>query len=393
VTQDLDALTQAIPLSLYIHLPWCVKKCPYCDFNSHEFNSAELAEKPYIEALIRDLQFDLGKLSNREVSSIFIGGGTPSLFSVNAISKVLATVRTELDLKPGLEITLEANPGTAEAERFEGYREEGVNRLSIGVQSFDDQKLKSLGRIHNGEEALRAIELAKQSGFDNFNLDLMYGLPEQSVEEALSDLQIACSQSATHISWYQLTIEPNTVFYKQTPALPAHEESWEMQRQGQKFLADNLYGQYEISAYARKDKQCLHNMNYWQFGDYLGIGAGAHGKLSNIEENEITRFARHRMPTAYMEKAGSAKVVVEQKLLNKEDIVLEFMMNIFRLETGFSSTLFCERSGLSYAEIQPFLDNAVARGFIVRDQNRVKPTDLGKNYLNDLLEIFMSDAN
>jgi putative oxygen-independent coproporphyrinogen III oxidase len=393
VTQDVDVLTQAIPLSLYIHLPWCVKKCPYCDFNSHEFNSAELAEKPYVDALIRDLQFDLAKISKREVSSIFIGGGTPSLFSVDAIRKVLTTIRTELDLKPGLEITLEANPGTAEAERFEGYREVGVNRLSIGIQSFDDQKLKSLGRIHNGEESLQAIELAKQSGFDNFNLDLMYGLPEQSIDEALLDLEIACSQSATHISWYQLTIEPNTVFYKQTPVLPAHEESWEMQRQGQKFLADNHYRQYEISAYARKDKQCLHNMNYWQFGDYLGIGAGAHGKLSNIENNEITRFARHRIPAAYMQKAGSAKVVVDEKLLKKEDIVLEFMMNIFRLESGFSSTLFSERSGISYAEIQPLLDKAVARDFIILDQHGVKPTDLGKNYLNDLLEIFMSDAD
>jgi putative oxygen-independent coproporphyrinogen III oxidase len=385
-------LTSDIPLSLYIHLPWCVKKCPYCDFNSHEFTSTDLKESSYTDALIRDLEFELPVVSGRRIESIFIGGGTPSLFSAEALEKLLAAVRANSQLNPDAEITLEANPGTAEAERFQAYHEIGINRLSIGVQSFDDAKLRALGRIHGADEALVAIQMAKDSGFENFNIDLMFGLPGQSIDEAMTDLNTAFEQSATHISWYQLTIEPNTVFYKQRPSLPIHDAIWEMQTKGQQFLSDMAYKQYEISAYSLKDKQCDHNLNYWQFGDYLGIGAGAHGKLTNIETNQIIRFARHRIPESYMQKAGSGDVIVEEKLLADDDIVLEFMMNIFRLNDGFSSSLFAQRTGLAAEELQSLLKMAIERGFVEMEDDEIKPSELGRNYLNELLEIFIPDT-
>ena len=385
-------LTSDIPLSLYIHLPWCVKKCPYCDFNSHEFTPTDLKESSYTDALIRDLEFELPEVSGRRIESIFIGGGTPSLFSAEALEKLLAAVRANSQLNPDAEITLEANPGTAEAERFQAYHEIGINRLSIGVQSFDDEKLSALGRIHGADDALAAIQMAKDSGFENFNIDLMFGLPGQSIDEAMTDLNTAFEQSATHISWYQLTIEPNTVFYKQRPSLPVHDAIWEMQTQGQQFLSDMAYKQYEISAYSMKNKQCGHNLNYWQFGDYLGIGAGAHGKLTNIEANQISRFARHRIPESYMQKAGSGDVIVEEKLLADDDIVLEFMMNVFRLNDGFSSSLFAQRTGLAAEELQSLLKMAIERGFVEMEDDEIKPSELGRNYLNELLEIFMPEA-
>jgi putative oxygen-independent coproporphyrinogen III oxidase len=385
-------LTSDIPLSLYIHLPWCVKKCPYCDFNSHEFTSTDLKESSYTDALIRDLEFELPAVSGRRIESIFIGGGTPSLFSAEALEKLLAAVRANSQLNPDAEITLEANPGTAEAERFQAYHEIGINRLSIGVQSFDDSKLRALGRIHGADEALVAIQMAKDSGFENFNIDLMFGLPGQSIDEAMTDLNTAFEQAATHISWYQLTIEPNTVFYKQRPSLPIHDAIWEMQTKGQQFLSDMAYKQYEISAYSLKEKQCGHNLNYWQFGDYLGIGAGAHGKLTNIETNQIIRFARHRIPESYMQKAGSGDVIVEEKLLADDDIVLEFMMNIFRLNDGFSSSLFAQRTGLAAEELQSLLKMAIERGFVEMEDDEIKPSELGRNYLNELLEIFIPDT-
>ena len=388
-----DLLLQEPPLSLYLHLPWCVKKCPYCDFNSHEFKSTGFKESSYIDALIRDLEFENPKISERQIDSVFIGGGTPSLFSAEALAKVFTAVRANLQLNPDAEITLEANPGTAEAERFRAYHEIGINRLSIGVQSFDDVKLAALGRIHGADEALDAIQMAKDSGFENFNIDLMFGLPGQSIDEAMVDLNTAFEQAATHISWYQLTIEPNTVFYKQTPSLPVHDAIWEMQTQGQQLLSDMAYKQYEISAYSMKDKQCGHNLNYWQFGDYLGIGAGAHGKLTNIETNQISRFARHRIPESYMQNAGSSDVIVEKKILADDDIILEFMMNAFRLNDGFSSSLFAQRTGIAVEELQHLLVTAIERGLVNIDGEKIKPTELGKNYLNDLLEIFMPDSD
>jgi putative oxygen-independent coproporphyrinogen III oxidase len=382
-------LNQEPPLSLYIHLPWCVKKCPYCDFNSHEFRSGALAETEYVDALLRDIEFELPRITDRQITSVFIGGGTPSLFSAEALERLLSAMRSQLNIRAGIEMTLEANPGTAEAGRFQAYHEIGINRLSIGVQSFDDEKLSKLGRIHNANEALQAIQMAREAGFENINIDLMFALPGQGIDEAMQDLQRACSQPVTHISWYQLTIEPNTVFYKQRPVLPVDDAIWEMQTQGQGLLADKDYGQYEISAYAMPGRQCQHNLNYWQFGDYLGIGAGAHGKLSDKDLNQIRRFARHRLPDRYMQKAGSSEAIVEERELQQDDIILEFMMNAFRLREGFSHSLFSTHTGLSIEEIRPLLDRVGAHDFILQDKEHIKATKKGRDYLNELLQIFM----
>ncbi len=382
-------LSEEPPLSLYVHLPWCVKKCPYCDFNSHEISTATLAEKKYVEALIRDIEFELPRIGTRRITSIFIGGGTPSLFSPGILDKLLNAFRSKLNLSPKLEITLEANPGTAEAGRFVAYNDIGINRLSIGVQSFDDEKLSSLGRIHNASDALKAIQLARTAGFENINIDIMFGLPGQTIDEGLADLINAISQPVTHISWYQLTIEPNTVFYKHPPSLTADEDVWTMQKRGQDLLADKGYEQYEISAYAKSNRQCGHNLNYWQFGDYLGIGAGAHGKLTDLKENLIRRFARHRIPDAYMQKAGSNQAVADEKIVLKDDIILEFMMNALRLRDGFSTSLFSTRTSLPISYIQPLLDIAQARELVMCEKDHIKPTEKGLSYLNELLEIFM----
>jgi len=346
-------------------------------------------DRQYAQALVQDLEFVQAAVVDRQISSIFVGGGTPSLFSARALEKVLDAVRSQFQLTPQLEITLEANPGTAEAERFKEYREIGVNRLSIGVQSFENAKLHSLGRIHDTGTGLNAIQMARAAGFENINLDLMFGLPGQSIDEALVDIRTACTQPVTHISWYQLTIEANTVFYTQPPELPGEDELWEMQKQGQGILADRGFDQYEISAYARTGRQCRHNLNYWQFGDYLGIGAGAHGKLTDAGSNQIRRFARHRLPEAYMQKAGGKDVIVEEKVLSQGDIVLEFMLNALRLCKGFSPSLFAMNTGISMEYIQPLLDTAAVRGFILYESNIIKATETGKNYLNDLLQIFM----
>ncbi len=388
-SHSVEGLNHEPPLSLYIHLPWCVKKCPYCDFNSHEFRSATLAEKTYTRALIQDLEYSLPGIVQRQITSVFIGGGTPSLFSAAALAEMLHAVRARFSLKPETEITLEANPGTAEAERFKVYREIGINRLSIGVQSFDDGKLSSLGRIHDGNEALRAIGMAVEAGFKNINIDLMFGLPGQTLDEALTDLRTACAQPVTHISWYQLTIEANTVFYRYPPPLPVDDELWKMQMQGLDFLNDEGFDQYEISACARTDRQCHHNLNYWRFGDYLGIGAGAHSKLTDAGNNQIRRFVRHRLPEAYMQKAGGREVIVEERPLAREDVILEFMMNALRLREGFSSSLFSAHTGLEIEDIRPLLDIAGTRGFILLQGDVIKATEIGKNHLNELLQIFM----
>ncbi len=379
------------PLSLYIHLPWCIKKCPYCDFNSHATNKEAFPEGAYVDALISDLESELPRIWGRPIVSIFIGGGTPSLFSTKVINRLMAALRERLTFYHNTEVTMEANPGTAEADRFKAYRESGINRLSIGVQSFDDEKLKALGRIHNSDEALSAIAMAKDAGFDEINLDLMFGLPEQSIDQSMSDLEVAMEQQPTHLSWYQLTIEPNTVFYSKPPVLPVDDLLWEMQQQGQAYLADKGFDQYEVSAYARKEgnHQCQHNQNYWQFGDYLGIGAGAHGKLTHVAEGKIERYVRHRIPQSYIDKVAQSNAVIETRKLARDELPLEFMMNALRLNQGFHPSTFIEHTGLPLKHIQKQLEIAEERALIEWDINMIKPTETGHRYLNDLIELFM----
>lgn len=377
------------PLSLYIHLPWCVKKCPYCDFNSHEISTSALEEEHYIDAVIRDLESELPRIWGRTIISIFIGGGTPSLFSPQSLDKLLSAVRARLNFRPDLEITLEANPGTAEAEKFRGFREAGINRLSLGVQSFNDQHLKVLGRIHDSSEALHAIELTKAAGFENFNIDLMFGLPGQTINQALNDLEIAVKHTPTHLSWYQLTIEPNTVFNAKPPLLPNDDDIWSMQEQGQSFLEGEGYKQYEISAYSKDKQVSLHNMNYWQFGDYLGIGAGAHGKITNVAESKVERFTRHKIPKRYMELVNAGTAVTETKVVNYDELPLEFMMNALRLKEGVPSYLFSERTGLLLKSVEKELALAEERGLLDWQLKQLKSTSKGLRYLNELLDLFV----
>lgn len=380
------------PLSLYIHLPWCIKKCPYCDFNSHATDKQDFPEERYIDVLIRDLESELPRIWGRPIISIFIGGGTPSLFSAEAIERLMTALRSRLTFYHNTEITMEANPGSAEAERFKAYRASGINRLSIGVQSFDDEKLKRLGRVHDRTEALNAITMAKEAGFDEINIDLMFGLPEQSIADALSDLEVAMEQETTHLSWYQLTIEPNTVFYSQLPILPKDELLWELQQQGQAFLSENGFKQYEISAYAKAegDHRCRHNLNYWQFGDYLGIGAGAHGKLTHVVEGKIERYSRHRIPQRYIDKVMQQNAITETRLLSRDELPLEFMMNGLRLNAGFQSSLFNEYTGLLLSQIEESLNIAEEKSLIEWSIDNIKPTAIGHRYLNDLLQLFMN---
>jgi len=381
--------TQTIPLSLYVHLPWCVRKCPYCDFNSHETGHAAPKETAYVDTLIRDLESELPRIWGRRITSIFIGGGTPSLFSAEAINRLLAGLRARLNFYPDTEITLEANPGTAEAEKFRGFRETGVNRLSIGVQTFNDEKLQRLGRIHDAEEALGAIQMAKAAEFENFNVDIMFGLPDQTVAQALADLQMTIAQGPTHISWYQLTLEPNTVFHAKPPALPDDDLISQMQDEGQQLLADKGYAQYEISAYARDGHQCVHNLNYWQFGDYLGIGAGAHSKLTDVAAGKVIRTARHRLPERYLALAGTDAAITERKELDADDLKLEFMMNALRLNAGVHPSSFLQRTGMPLNVVEQELDTAGTRGLLEWDIHSLKPTTQGRHYLNNLLQIFM----
>jgi len=380
------------PLSLYVHLPWCVRKCPYCDFNSHEAGHNALKEKVYVDALVRDLETELPQIWGRRINTIFIGGGTPSLFSAEAIDQLLAELRARLNFYPDIEITMEANPGTAEAEKFRAFRKSGINRLSIGVQSFDNEKLKQLGRIHDADEAKLAIQMAKSAGFAEINIDIMFGLPGQTIEQALSDLQTAIDHQPQHISWYQLTIEPNTVFYSKPPVLPEDDLIWEMQERGQELLAQHGYLQYEISAYAKKNHQCLHNLNYWQFGDYLGIGAGAHGKLTDVAAGTVTRKAKHRIPERFIELAGKDDVIGDRKILNRDDLKLEFMMNVLRLRDGVHPSLFLQHTGLPVSDIQSQLEAAEAKGLLEWNIQTLKPTTKGQRYLNDLLQLFMLEV-
>jgi putative oxygen-independent coproporphyrinogen III oxidase len=373
------------PLSLYIHIPWCVRKCPYCDFNSHESRGA-LPEREYVAALIRDLELSLPLIWGRKVYTIFFGGGTPSLLSGESIAEILRNVRMLLPLDLGAEITLEANPGTVEAERFAAYRGAGVNRLSMGIQSFNDTHLQALGRIHSADEAKRAIDIA-QRHFDNFNLDLMYALPKQSLEQALQDVRTALTFKPRHLSCYHLTLEPNTLFHRNPPSLPDDDASSDMQQHIEDMLAASGYQHYETSAFAQPKHRARHNLNYWKFGDYLGIGAGAHSKLSF--PGKIIRQARYKQPRAYMQQVDQGAPVQTENKVGSEELGFEFMMNALRLNEGFDSVLFSERTSLSLLGIQRELDEAERRGLIFRDHQLIAPTKLGQRFLNDLLEIFL----
>jgi putative oxygen-independent coproporphyrinogen III oxidase len=371
------------PLALYVHIPWCVRKCPYCDFNSHE-RSGQLPEKEYLEALFRDLEASLPQVWGRRVISVFIGGGTPSLFSPASIDALLSGVRARLALDPGAEITLEANPGTVEAARFRGFRAAGVNRISIGVQSFDQRMLAALGRIHSADEARRAIEAALSS-FDSVNIDLMYALPGQTPAMARADLDEALRFGLPHVSAYQLTIEPNTVFWSKRPELPEHDVAADMQLAAEQSLRAAGYEHYETSAFARPGRRCRHNLNYWQFGDYLGIGAGAHGKLSFPDR--VTRHARAKQPNEYMKPDAR----VEESVVSVEELPFEFMLNALRLVDGFEVQLFSERTGLPNQVIQSRLETVEKKGLLERDWKRIRPSERGRRFLNDLLEAFLPD--
>jgi putative oxygen-independent coproporphyrinogen III oxidase len=374
------------PLALYIHIPWCVRKCPYCDFNSHAAGP-QLPEEEYVDALLADLDIDLQHVHGRPLTSIFFGGGTPSLFSDRALGRLLEGVERRIAFAPDIEITLEANPGTFEQAKFKGYRALGINRLSIGVQSFQEAKLKALGRIHDGGEAIRAADMARAAGFDNFNLDLMHGLPEQSIEDALFDLRTAIAQAPTHLSWYQLTMEPNTVFWSQPPQLPEDDLLWDIQEAGQALLAAEGYTQYEVSAYARPGKQARHNLNYWTFGDFLGIGAGAHAKLST-PHGRIQRIWKTRLPKDYLDRSKAFQA--GERVLEADELPFEFLMNVLRLTEGAPSELFSQRTGLPLQQLAEARREAEQRGLLQRDPARLVATPKGQLFLNDLLQLFLA---
>ncbi len=380
-------LTALPPLSLYIHFPWCVRKCPYCDFNSHEAKQGgAFPEQEYLDAVRADLEQALPLIWGRKIYTIFIGGGTPSLMSAAGLDRLLSDVRTLLPLDSDCEITMEANPGTFEAEKFKSYRASGVNRLSIGIQSFNQRHLKALGRIHDDNEAKRAVDIAL-ANFDNFNLDLMYALPSQTLEEARADVETAMAFKPPHLSLYHLTMEPNTLFAKYPPTLPDDDASADMQDMIAELTAANGYGQYEISAYAKEGKRARHNLNYWEFGDYLGIGAGAHSKLSF--PHRILRQARYKQPKAYMEQVKLGAPIQEEYEIQREDMGFEFMLNTLRLHGGFDPNLFSERTGMSINAIDRQLNAAEAKGLLYRDYKIIKPTELGQRFLNDLQEMFL----
>lgn len=374
------SINNNIPLSLYIHFPWCIRKCPYCDFNSHALKD-NLPEDQYISHLLDDLVQDLKyfNLKDRKIHSIFMGGGTPSLFSPEAIYKLLHQIQSRVEFKSNLEITLEANPGTFEQDKFLGFRQAGINRLSIGIQSFQKDKLKALGRIHDDEAALKAIKIAKKSGFENFNIDLMHGLPNQTVEDAMFDIQTALGFLPPHLSWYQLTLEPNTLFYKQPPTLPAEGILADIQDSGGKLLAQHNYNNYEVSAYCQSGRECQHNLNYWQFGDYLGIGTGAHGKIG------LTRTAKNKHPKTYLDKNFISSI----NIIEPNQIIFEFMLNALRLRKLITWDLFTERTGLEPKSISDKLNLLADKNLMVISQQGFALTTLGQRFLNDVLSAFL----
>lgn len=391
MAEDQRMTLPAIPLALYVHLPWCVRKCPYCDFNSHAARGP-LPEAAYVKALLADLEQDLPRVAGRCIDSLFIGGGTPSLFSTEALDRLLSGVRARLALRPDVEITLEANPGAVERGRFAEFRAIGINRLSIGVQSFDAEHLRQLERIHDRRAAVAAAEAAHAAGLENFNLDLLFGLPGQTVERALADIAHALALQPAHLSYYQLTIEPNTRFQRSPPTLPDDATLDAIQRQGQAKLARQGYAQYEVSAYARNGRRCRHNLNYWEFGDYLGIGAGAHSKLTDPVTGTIHRLWKQKHPRAYLDSAGTPTGIGGEEALRPGDLPLEFLMNGLRLVEGVPADLFSARTGLPLTALEPALSQARARGFMESDPARLQPTAWGLRFLNDVLQLFMPDT-
>jgi putative oxygen-independent coproporphyrinogen III oxidase len=380
-------LTALPPLSLYVHFPWCVKKCPYCDFNSHEATGG-FPETEYIDALRTDLEAALPLIWGRKIYTIFIGGGTPSLLSAAGLDRLLSDIRTLLPLDGAAEITMEANPGTFEAEKFKSYRASGINRLSIGIQSFNPRHLHALGRIHDDSEARRAVDIA-HANFDNFNLDLMYALPSQTLDEARQDVTTAIGFAPPHLSLYHLTLEPNTYFAKYPPAIPDDDASAEMQDMIDAETSAAGYLHYEVSAYAQPGRQARHNLNYWQFGDYLGIGAGAHSKLSF--PHRVIRQARYKQPKSYLERIRSGHAIQEEVEIARGELGFEFMLNALRLTDGFEVNLFAERTGLALNMIDKTLNAAEAKGLLYRDHKIIRPTELGQRFLNDLQQMFLTD--
>ncbi|MGH1372286.1 MAG: radical SAM family heme chaperone HemW [Cellvibrionaceae bacterium] len=374
------------PLSLYLHIPWCVRKCPYCDFNSHKAGN-RLPERDYVTAIAQDLQQSLDWVQGRRLESIFIGGGTPSLFSAQAIGELLADAERHIGFSDDIEITMEANPGTFEQDKFTGFRAAGVNRLSIGVQSFSDLHLQQLGRIHGGDDARKAVATARRAGFDNLNLDLMHGLPQQTPIDSEQDLQIALDLAPEHISWYQLTIEPNTEFYSRPPTLPVDDQLADIQDAGEALLSRAGFTHYEVSAYAKDHKRARHNLNYWQYGDYLGLGAGAHGKITLPEEKRILRPQKTRQPEHYLD--AQRPFTAAEREIAPDDMALEFMMNALRLVDGVPSLLLAQRSGIELSDIEPVIEQLRQRKLLVDDNKRLATTRLGQRYLNEVLSAFM----
>jgi putative oxygen-independent coproporphyrinogen III oxidase len=376
------------PLSLYIHWPWCVRKCPYCDFNSHE-SKDPIPEQAYLDALRADLEQSLPLIWGRKIHTVFIGGGTPSLMSAAGLERLMSDLRTLLPLDLDAEITMEANPGTFEADKFKSFRASGINRLSVGIQSFDSRHLQALGRIHDANEAIKAVEIA-QANFDNFNLDLMYALPGQTLAEAQADIDMALGFAPPHLSLYHLTMEPNTVFAKYPPEVPGDDETADIQDMIAARTTAAGYDHYEVSAYARPGHRARHNLNYWRFGDYLGIGAGAHSKLSF--PHRVLRQARYKQPASFMEAAAKGNAVAEEHEIGRADMGFEFMLNGLRLTEGFDPNLFGERTGMPINAIETALNEAEAKGLIYRDFRVIRPTELGQRFLNDLQEIFLVEG-
>lgn len=381
---------QLPPLSLYIHFPWCVQKCPYCDFNSHR-QKDELPEKQYISALLHDLENDLPLIWGRKVSTIFMGGGTPSLFSPQAIEELLNGIRARIPVSPFAEITLEANPGTIENERLSGFRQAGVNRLSLGIQSFNDQHLQALGRIHDANKAQQALELASQAGFDSINIDLMHGLPQQDLLQAQQDIVTAIGFKTAHISYYELTLEPNTLFHRNPPLLPDPDLTWDIFQQGIQELTSAGLQRYEISAFSAPKNECQHNLNYWQFGDYLGIGAGAHAKISDANEQNIKRYIKKRHPNDYLSGVDDHNFISSSTELDDEHILFEFLLNALRLTDGFRFETYENHAGLSINPLLDMLNDKVPAHLIDIDlqQQRIKASKKGLNFLNDILQPFV----
>lgn len=389
-TPDSASLLSLPPLSVYVHLPWCVRKCPYCDFNSHAVKG-DIPAGEYVDALLADLENDLPLAWGRSVHSVFFGGGTPSLFSGEEIGRILDGIRARLPLAPGAEVTLEANPGTVEHDRFEAYRAAGVNRVSLGAQSFDDGALKRIGRIHGAAEIDRAVESLRRAGIDNFNLDLMYGLPGQTVAAAVADVERALAHAPPHLSHYHLTLEPNTAFHAQPPRLPGDEACWRMDEASRERLEQGGYAQYEISAWSRPGATCAHNLNYWRYGDFVGIGAGAHGKLTLPAEGAVRRMAKQRHPRAYLEARKTGEWRAEDRVIDAAERTFEFFLNQLRLRDGVRIGDFGPRTGLDWSAAEPAVAAAVERGLLERRDGRLVPTDTGWRFVNETQALFLPD--